>query len=74
MKLAHDLAEEGRQADLLSGTTSFAHVPDLNDFTAGMKILATAGVVTIEFPHLLRLIEGNQFDTSITNTFPISRS
>jgi hypothetical protein len=55
---------EGRQADLLVANNVFAHVPDLNDFTAGMqRLLAPQGVITIEFPHLARLIEGNQFDT-----------
>jgi SAM-dependent methyltransferase len=63
-ELASRLANEGRQADLLVANNVFAHVPDLNDFTAGMQaILAPQGVVTIEFPHLVRLIEGNQFDT-----------
>ena len=47
-----------------SRTTCFAHVPDLNDFVAGMRaVLAPEGVITIEFPHLVRLMEGNQFDT-----------
>ena len=63
-ELASRLADEGRQADLLVANNVFAHVPDLNDFTAGMQmILAPQGVVTIEFPHLVRLIDGNQFDT-----------
>jgi SAM-dependent methyltransferase len=51
-------------ADLLLGNNVLAHVPDLNDFVAGMKILLKpGGVITVEFPHLLRLIEGNQWDT-----------
>jgi hypothetical protein len=51
-------------ADLLLGNNVLAHVPDLNDFVAGMKILLKArGVITMEFPHLMRLIEGNQWDT-----------
>jgi SAM-dependent methyltransferase len=63
-ELASRLAEQGHQAHLLIANNVFAHVPDLNDFTAGMqRILAPQGVVTIEFPHLVRLIEGNQFDT-----------
>ncbi len=63
-RLASSLAEEGRRADLLVANNVFAHVPDLNDFTAGMElVLAPRGVVSIEFPHLVRLIEGNQFDT-----------
>ncbi|MCU1347664.1 MAG: C-methyltransferase [Acidobacteria bacterium] len=53
-----------RKADLLIGNNVLAHVPDLNDFVAGMKlVLAADGMITMEFPHLLRLIEGNQFDT-----------
>jgi SAM-dependent methyltransferase len=52
------------QADLLLGNNVLAHVPDLNDFVRGMKILlAPGGVITMEFPHLLRLIEANQWDT-----------
>jgi SAM-dependent methyltransferase len=63
-ELASRLAAEGRQADLLVANNVFAHVPDLNDFTAGMRlVLARGGVITIEFPHLARLIEANQFDT-----------
>jgi 2-polyprenyl-3-methyl-5-hydroxy-6-metoxy-1,4-benzoquinol methylase len=62
--LAEQLASEGHQADLLVGNNVLAHVPDINDFVAGAKrLLARAGVVTMEFPHVLRLIEGNQFDT-----------
>ena len=58
------LASDGRQADLIAANNVMAHVPDLNDFVGGMKILlAPQGVVTIEVPHLLRLVEGNQFDT-----------
>lgn len=58
------LREEGWQADLLLGNNVLAHVPDLNDFVGGMPIvLAPEGVVTMEFPHLLRLIEQTQFDT-----------
>jgi SAM-dependent methyltransferase len=54
----------GNRADLLLGNNVLAHVPDLNDFVAGMKLLlAERGVVTMEFPHLLRLIEDNQYDT-----------
>ncbi len=51
-------------ADLLIGNNVLAHVPDINDFVAGMKIfLNTKGLITLEFPHLLRLVERNQFDT-----------
>lgn len=61
---AEEIATEHGQSDLLLGNNVLAHVPDLNDFVAGMKILlAPGGVITMEFPHLLRLIEGNQFDT-----------
>jgi SAM-dependent methyltransferase len=63
-ELASRLVAEGRQADLLVANNVFAHVPDLNDFAAGMqRVLAPQGVITIEFPHLARLIEANQFDT-----------
>lgn len=62
--LAHSLAREGKMADLLVANNVLAHVPDLNDFVAGLKeILKPEGLLTVEFPHLLRLIEGNQFDT-----------
>ncbi len=61
---AHALVAEGRQADLLLGNNVLAHVPDLNDFVAGMKVaLKPSGVITMEFPHLLQLIRENQFDT-----------
>jgi len=62
--VARDLVAEGVRADLLIGNNVLAHVPDLNDFVGGLKILlASRGVITMEFPHLLRLVEGNQFDT-----------
>ena len=61
---AHQLVEKGIRADLLIGNNVFAHVPHLNDFVKGMKIiLAPEGVITLEFPHLLQLMEQNQFDT-----------
>jgi hypothetical protein len=61
---ARDLAAQGKSADLLLGNNVLAHVPDLNDFVKGLKILlAPTGVITMEFPHLMRLIDGNQFDT-----------
>jgi SAM-dependent methyltransferase len=60
---ARSLADESA-ADLLLGNNVLAHVPDLNDFVAGMKILLKpGGVITMEFPHLMRLIEENQWDT-----------
>ena len=61
---ARELVAEGKRADLLVGNNVLAHVPDLNDFVAGLKILlAPAGVLTMEFPHLLRLMAEDQFDT-----------
>ncbi len=61
---ARELVAMGKQPDLLLGNNVLAHVPDLNDFVAGMKILLKpGGVITMEFPHLQRLVEGNQFDT-----------
>ena len=63
-KTARELVAEGWQPDLLLGNNVLAHVPDLNDFVAGMKILlAPRGVITMEFPHLYRLMQENQFDT-----------
>ncbi len=63
-RTALEMQREGRQADLLIGNNVLAHVPDLNDFVAGIKILLKPdGVVTMEFPHLLRLVEGCLFDT-----------
>mgnify|MGYP000235142355 FL=1 len=62
--LATELAAQNRKADLLIGNNVLAHVPDLNDFVQGMKrVLKDDGVATLEFPHLLKLVEGNQFDT-----------
>ncbi len=61
---ARRLATDGKQADLLLGNNVLAHVPDLNDFVAGMKrLLKPTGLITLEFPHLLRLMQQNQFDT-----------
>jgi 2-polyprenyl-3-methyl-5-hydroxy-6-metoxy-1,4-benzoquinol methylase len=60
---ASDLMAEGKKADLLVANNVMAHVPNLNDFIEGMKILlAPNGVITIEFTHLTRMMEGNQFD------------
>lgn len=62
--MAARLARENKQADLILGNNVYAHVPDINDFTAGLKtVLKPCGIITLEFPHLLRLIEENQFDT-----------
>jgi len=61
---ARQMVEEGIRADLLLGNNVLAHVPELNDFVEGMRlILAPDGVLTMEFPHLVRLMEENQFDT-----------
>ena len=63
-RTALEMKQEGRQADLLVGNNVLAHVPNLNDFVAGIKIVLKAeGVVTMEFPHLARLIEDGLFDT-----------
>jgi 2-polyprenyl-3-methyl-5-hydroxy-6-metoxy-1,4-benzoquinol methylase len=63
-KLAGELRSEGKLADLIAGNNVLAQVPDINDFVGGMKIiLKPTGVITIEFPHLMRLMEENQFDT-----------
>ena len=62
--LARDLAGQGKQADLILGNNVYAHVPDINDFTAGLKAaLKPGGTITLEFPHLLRLMLEAQFDT-----------
>jgi len=61
---AKKMMEAGRLADLIIGNNVLAHNPDLNDFVEGLKIaLKPDGIITMEFPHLLRLIESNQFDT-----------
>jgi SAM-dependent methyltransferase len=64
VETARQLVAEDRRADLLVANNVLAQVPDLNDFVAGMKLLlAPGGAATIEVPHLMRLLEGNQFDT-----------
>jgi hypothetical protein len=64
VKLAEKLAAEGMQADVIAANNVLAQVPDLNDFVGGLKILLRqGGALTIEFPHLMRLMEENQFDT-----------
>ena len=61
---ASELVSQGIQADLLVGNNVLAHVPKLNDFVEGMKIvLKPLGAITMEFPHLMRLVQDNQFDT-----------
>ena len=63
-ELAAELAADGRQADLIVANNVLAHVPDINDFVAGLATLVRPqGVITLEFPHLLRLIQQCQFDT-----------
>jgi SAM-dependent methyltransferase len=61
---AQEMTKAGKRADLIIGNNVLAHNPNLNDFVKGLKVtLKSKGVITMEFPHLLRLIEGNQFDT-----------
>jgi SAM-dependent methyltransferase len=63
-RLGRRLATEGKQADLIVGNNVYAHVPDINDFTRGLKAaLKPGGIITLEFPHVMRLIEHTQFDT-----------
>jgi SAM-dependent methyltransferase len=62
--VAHRLVAEGKGADLIVANNVLAHTPYLNTFVAGMRVLLKPrGVITVEVPHLMRLIEGNQFDT-----------
>ena len=64
VRLATQLAGEGKKTDLLLGNNVLAHVPDINDFVGGMKILLKDnGVITMEFPHLYQLVLNSQFDT-----------
>ena len=64
IRLAKSLTAGGIRADLLLGNNVLAHVPDINDFVGGLKVLLKEdGVITFEFPHLLQLIDKNQFDT-----------
>lgn len=61
---ARELVVQGKSANLLLGNNVLAHVPDINDFVGGLKIaLQPTGIITFEFPHLLQLIDQNQFDT-----------
>jgi len=63
--LAAELAAEGRQVDLVAANNVLAHVPDINDFVAGFAmLLKPQGVATFEFPHLMKMVEHNQFDTA----------
>ncbi len=64
VQTAKELLDDGKSADLLLGNNVLAHVPDINDFVGGMKLLLKpGGVITMEFPHLMKLIDLNQFDT-----------
>lgn len=63
-RLGMQLAASGKQADLIAGNNVYAHVPDINDFTRGLKAaLKPGGTITLEFPHVMRLVENTQFDT-----------
>jgi SAM-dependent methyltransferase len=63
-KLGSDLKRDGMSADLIIANNVFAHVPDVNNFSKGLKLaLKPRGVITLEFPHLMRLMNHNQFDT-----------
>src|SRR5581483_1227112 len=63
-KTAKEMASDGKQADLVIGNNVLAQVPDLNDFVGGIRILLKPhGVATLEFPHLIRLLAENQYDT-----------
>lgn len=68
--LGRQLASDDKQADLIAGNNVYAHVPDINDFTRGLKAaLKPTGTITLEFPHLMRLIEHTQFDTTYHEHF-----
>jgi len=68
--LGQRLASEGRCADLIIGNNVYAHVPDINNFTKGLKsLLKPTGTITLEFPHLMRMIENTQFDTAYHEHF-----
>jgi hypothetical protein len=63
-RLGRELSAAGQQADLIAGNNVYAHVPDINDFTRGLKAaLKRGGTITLEFPHLMQLIDQVQFDT-----------
>jgi len=65
MELADDLVSQGKAADLIVANNVLAHVPDINDFVAGVaRLLKPKGMATFEFPHLLRMVAENQFDTA----------
>lgn len=63
-ELAEELSQAGRQSDLIVANNVLAHVPDINDFVSAFAhLLKPQGVATFEFPHLLRMVQGNEFDT-----------
>lgn len=63
-QMGYQLAAQGKKADLIIGNNVYAHVPDINDFTRGLQAsLKPRGTITLEFPHLMQLLENNQFDT-----------
>jgi SAM-dependent methyltransferase len=65
VELAEELVAQGQQADLVAANNVLAHVPDVNDFAAGFaRLLKPQGVATFEFPHLMCMVEMNQFDTA----------
>jgi 2-polyprenyl-3-methyl-5-hydroxy-6-metoxy-1,4-benzoquinol methylase len=65
VELAEELVQVGRQADLMAANNVLAHVPDINDFVSGFtRLLKPQGVATLEFPHLLSMVQKNQFDTA----------
>lgn len=65
VELADELADTDKQADLIVANNVLAHVPDINDFVSGFtRLLKPQGVATFEFPHLLRMVQENQFDTA----------
>jgi len=69
-ELGKRLSNLGKKADLIIGNNVYAHVPDINDFTRGVKaLLKSGGVVTLEFPHLMKMIENSQFDTAYHEHF-----
>ena len=68
--IATKLAQDGQQADLICGNNVYAHVPDINDFTSGLRIaLKPGGTINLEFPHLKNMIAFNQFDTAYHEHF-----
>lgn len=78
--LGNKLSAEGQAADLIIGNNVYAHVPDVNDFTRGLKAaLKPGGTITLEFPHLMQLLDQTQFDTvyhehySYLSLFTVSR-